>query len=131
MQQAITPTLEDELDRLQEKWFELRSLRTKFMVQHNQEKSEEYLSKMREIENDEVKKVAKLLGFTVEFRNTYNPRKIWLKKKKSYSGLAFFEAGRLKTIIKAKRTDQMQYHYTINGQAWRGCENIYWRRIAS
>jgi len=120
-------SLEDRLDGLEEEWWELRKLHTEAMVKHGTEGYNKTFEQMREIKRQQIIVVAESLGFKVEFDNPGNTEKFYLKKRSTYRGLAFFEGGRLKAMIKANRSDTMRLQYLINGQAYRGCKNIYWR----
>lgn len=127
-----TVNLEIRLDRLYQKWLDVRALHTKAMVSKDRETERKAWQKMEELKRQQVVAVAESLGFIVEFpedMKRVDINKFYLKKRSMYSAVAFFEAGRLKTIIKANRSDTMRFRYLINGQTLRGCKNIYWRPL--
>lgn len=116
---------------MNEKWFKLRSKYTKALVAKRRKASEKIHEQMEQLKRDQIIVVAQDLGFEAEFdgckRADYN--KFYLIKRARYRARAFFDGGRLKSIIKTKRSDTMRWSYLINGQAVRGCECIYWRPI--
>lgn len=122
-----TEQIELQLDKLNEKWFDARRHYGEALAKEKQ-KATHFYEQMEQIKREQVRIIAKHLGFEVEFpedMKRVDSGKFWLKKRKRYRALAFFDGGRLRTIIKAKRPDTMRYSYLINGQALRGCENIY------
>jgi len=121
--------LETRLDRLSQKWWKARESYSKAMVAKDRESGKKMLQKMEQIKREQVVLVAESLGFTVEFpedMKRVDLNKFYLKKRRKYRAVAFFNGGRLRSIVKTKRPDTMRWSYLINGQAHRGCENIYW-----
>ena len=124
------PELDEQLDKLYAIWLELRRLRTQAMKTRDRERDQEFSERMRENKKEQVRTAVSALGFRdVVFEREYNPMKIRIRKRSQYLALAFFDGGRLRTILKAKRATQLRIRYLINGQPISGCESIYWRPI--
>jgi len=129
----LTLDKEKRLDAIYKRRLELIEKANNALVEGKTGLFSKLIDEANELKREQVEVVAKALGYEVE-NIDYTPEgkryeKFWfLKNGKRFLTIAVFSHGRLKALVRARRSGYFaRVRYLVNGQALRGSVNIYFR----